>query len=75
MAKRQTRRSISVKGLTYQRLKNYCEEQGLSVSGYLEEIIANRLDEANVPIPERVEIRTKPKMPEPDEVISQHFTF
>lgn len=80
MAKRQTRRSISVKGITYQRLKNFCEAQGLSVSGYLEDIIANRLDEANVPVPERVDPRPEPaavtKAPhDPDEIISQHFTF
>jgi hypothetical protein len=82
MAKRQTRRSISVKGITYQRLKNFCETQGLSVSGYLEDIIANRLDEANVPVPERVDPRPEPvtiKQPgapgDPDEIISQHFTF
>lgn len=79
MAKRQTRRSISVKGITYQRLKNFCEAQGLSVSGYLEDIIAGRLDEANVPVPERVDPRPEPtavKPPhEPDEIISQHFTF
>jgi hypothetical protein len=87
MAKRQTRRSISVKGITYQRLKNFCEDQNLSVSGYLEEIIASRLDEANVPVPEKVDPRpalepvmqsaapgTKPAR-EPDEIISQHFTF
>ena len=80
MAKRQTRRSISVKGITYQRLKNFCEAQGLSVSGYLEDIIANRLDEANVPVPERVDPRPEPVKPpgaphDPDEIISQHFTF
>lgn len=75
MAKRQTRRSISVKGITYQRLKNYCEGQGLSVSGYLEDIISQRLDAANVPVPERVEPRTQPKRSEPEEIISQHFTF
>ena len=78
MAKRQTRRSISVKGLTYQRLKNFCEEQNLSVSGYLEQIIADRLDEANVPVPERVDPRpaTKPATGEQrEEIISQHFTF
>ena len=46
MAKRQTRRSISVKGITYQRLKDYCEACGLSVSGYLEDIIAEKLDAA-----------------------------
>lgn len=80
MAKRQTRRSISVKGITYQRLKNFCETQGLSVSGYLEDIIANRLDEANVPVPERVDPRPEAitvggPPHEPDEIISQHFTF
>jgi hypothetical protein len=75
MAKRQTRRSISVKGLTYQRLKNFCETQNLSVSGYLEDIIAQRLDAANVPVPERVEPRAKTKSSENDEIISQHFTF
>ena len=77
MAKRQTRRSISVKGITYQRLKNFCESQGMSVSGYLEDIIASRLDEANVPVPEKVEPRPEPsqKAPHEDEIISQHFTF
>jgi hypothetical protein len=82
MAKRQTRRSISVKGITYQRLKNFCEAQNLSVSGYLEDIIANRLDEANEPVPERVDPRPEPTTAkpagaphDPDEIISQHFTF
>lgn len=41
MAKPKTRRSISVKGLTYQRLKDFCDEHGMSVSGFLEEIIAD----------------------------------
>lgn len=81
MAKRQTRRSISVKGITYQRLKNFCEGQSMSVSGYLEDIIAERLDAANVPVPERVEPRPAPQQAEPqrnangEEIISQHFTF
>ena len=78
MAKQQTRRSISVKGITYQRLKNFCESQGMSVSGYLEDIIARRLDEANVPIPEKVDPRPEPAQKpqrDKDEIISQHFTF
>ncbi len=76
MAKRQTRRSISVKGITYQRLKNYCENQNVSVSGYLESIIAERLDEANVPVPEKVEPRpSASKEPVTENIISQHFTF
>jgi hypothetical protein len=75
MAKRQTRRSISVKGITYQRLKNFCDAQSLSISGYLEDLIAEKLDAANVPVPEKVEPRAKPKAPVADEIISQHFTF
>jgi hypothetical protein len=79
MAKRQSRRSISVKGITYQRLKNFCETTGLSVSGYLEDIIAAKLDAANVPVPEKVEPRPTPKTADGtvggEEIISQHFTF
>ena len=81
MAKRQTRRSISVKGITYQRLKNFCEDTGLSVSGYLEQIIADKLDAQNVPVPEKVEPRPaparQPEGPTGEEpaIISQHFTF
>lgn len=79
MGRRQTRRSISVKGITYQRLKNFCESQGMSISGYLEDIIASRLDEARVPVPEKVEPRPEPvtvkAQRDPGEIISQHFTF
>ncbi len=75
MAKRQTRRSISVKGITYQRLKDYCESSGLSVSGYLEDIIAEKLDAAGVPVPTFVKPRTATKLVEADDIVSQHFTF
>ena len=77
MAKRQTRRSISVKGITYQRLKNYCESQGMSISGFLEDIIAARLDAERVPVPKRVEPTPSPA-PEAmssEDIASQHFTF
>jgi len=40
---KQTRRSVSVKGLTYQRLQDYCESQGKPVSGFLEELVFERL--------------------------------
>lgn len=45
MGKVQTRRSISIKGITYQRLKDYCDEHDLSCSGFIEELIAERLEE------------------------------
>jgi hypothetical protein len=76
MAKRQTRRSISVKGITYQRLKDFCDTNSLSVSGYLEEIIAERLDAAGVPVPTVLKARPERKSEEqPEEIVSQHFTF
>lgn len=76
MAKRQTRRSISVKGITYQRLKDFCDNNQLSVSGYLEEIIAERLDAAGVPVPTVLKARPERKAEEqPEEIVSQHFTF
>lgn len=74
MARKQTRRSISLKGLTYQRLKNHCEAKGRSISGYLEEIVAARLDAEGVPVPDKLEPAAK-KPREPEEIISQHFTF
>ena len=75
MAKRQTRRSISVKGITYQRLKNFCERQEISISGYLEDVIAEKLDAAQEPVPERVEPK-QPKPPAPtDDVAAGIFTF
>jgi len=76
MAKRQTRRSISVKGITYQRLKDYCDARGVSVSGYLEEIIAEKLDAAGVPVPTVLRARPQRKAEAPaEEIVSQHFTF
>lgn len=52
MAKRQTRRSISLKGITYQRLKELCDSQGLSLSGYIEGIVVEHLDAENIPLVE-----------------------
>ena len=75
MAKRQTRRSISVKGITYQRLKDYCDAEGRSVSGFLEDIIAEKLDAAGVPVPTVLRPRPQRKSNETEEIVSQHFTF
>lgn len=74
MAKRQTRRSISIKGITYQRLKDYCDAQKMTVSGYLEEILAEKLDAAGVPVPTALRPRD-PKTRPPGDIASQHFTF
>ena len=55
MGKTTTRRSVSIRGLTYQRLKNYCGSKGLSISGLLEVIIADKMDTAGQPVPTTVE--------------------
>lgn len=43
MAAKQTRRSISVRGTTYENLRQYCAEQDISMSEVVEEQIAKLL--------------------------------
>lgn len=75
MAKRQTRRSISLKGLTYQRLKNHCDATGKTMSGYVEKLILDKLDELGVP--EETILQLPPPRPEkkPEKFAGSHFTF
>lgn len=70
-----TRRAVSVKGLTWQWLKNYADANGKSMSGALEEIVAERLDEAGVPVPEKVDGHEPQRSKPVEKIISQHFTF
>lgn len=44
MASKQTRRSISISGESYDRLKSYCEQHGRSMSGVCEDEIRKFLD-------------------------------
>lgn len=75
MAKRQSRRSISIKGVTYQRIKNWCERNEQSISSLLEELINKRMDDEGEPVPEKLDVpRPKPTV-DVDEIISQNFTF
>jgi hypothetical protein len=43
VAAKQTRRSISVRGTTYDNLRRYCEQQDISMSEVVEEQIAGLL--------------------------------
>ena len=43
MAAKQTRRSISVRGTTYENLRRYCEQQDISMSEVVEEQISKLL--------------------------------
>jgi hypothetical protein len=44
VATKQTRRSISVRGVTYENLRRYCEEHSVSMSEVVEEQIARVLE-------------------------------
>jgi hypothetical protein len=45
MAKKQTRRSISVSRSTYERLKSFCETNGISMSQFVENRVGDFLGE------------------------------
>jgi len=38
-----------VKGLTYQRLKKYCDEHDMTVSGFVEDLVAEKMKRLGVP--------------------------
>lgn len=59
MAKRQSRRSISLKGITYQRLKNYARDRA-AISGLLELWIAERIGPNPDPIAD-LDVATGPR--------------
>ncbi|MBT8495489.1 MAG: ribbon-helix-helix domain-containing protein [Deltaproteobacteria bacterium] len=50
MAKKQTRRSISVSRNTYERLKAYCETTGVSMSSFVEERVGDFLGRSERPV-------------------------
>lgn len=40
MAKKQTRRSVSIRGSTYEQIRRYCERNEISMSEFVEDRIA-----------------------------------
>ena len=68
MAKKQTRRSISVSRGTYERLKAYCETHGISMSQFVETRVGDflgRLDTAPPPVTTTIEKPVEPPALEP----------
>lgn len=49
-SKKTTRRSVSLKGSTFRRIYKYCAETGISVSGYLEELIRIDMETKGRPV-------------------------
>ena len=44
MSTKQTRRSVSISGAVYDRLKAHCVKESVSMSGLVEELLRGRLD-------------------------------
>jgi len=68
MAKKQTRRSISIRGDIYAQVKKFCDAKGISMSAFVEERIIEYLGGGK---------KTKRSAKDNDMQleISQHFTF
>ena len=58
MAKKQTRRSISVSRNMYERLKAYCETNSISMSQFVEQRVGEVLGRG--PKPSQIEVRPMP---------------
>jgi len=62
MAKKQTRRSISVSRTTYERLKAFCETNGISMSQFVESRVGDYLgDEGPAPAERPVTLAVTPR--------------
>ncbi len=68
MAKKQTRRSISVSRNTYERLKAYCETNGISMSQFVEMRVGDFLGRSPT-------VDRQPTAEAPDHSSDQIFTF
>jgi hypothetical protein len=64
MAKKQTRRSISVSRATYERLKAFCETNGISMSQFVETRVGDFLGEQG-PATTVVPTQPRPSFPTP----------
>ena len=63
MAKKQTRRSISVSRTTYERLKSFCETNGISMSQFVETRVGDFLgDQGTTSV---VPTQPRPPLPAP----------
>ena len=73
--KKQTRCAISVKGLTYARLKAWHAAPGKPISGLIENLIQVHLTACGIPEQTELWANGKPKPDDVETIASQHFTF
>lgn len=63
MAKKQTRRSISVSRTTYERLKSFCETNGISMSQFVETRVGDFLTTDGSPMVVATPVAPRPTAP------------
>lgn len=61
MAKKQTRRSVSIRGTTYDKVRSYCERHGLSMSEFVEDLIGQFFDNSGKIVKKAAEPKKKEK--------------
>lgn len=71
--KKHNRRAISVRGIVWQRLRNYCRENDVSMSSMVERLVTEYLDAQGYPVPEYVEPKKSVEIPRSFK--GQHVTF
>ncbi len=80
MAKKQTRRSISVSRATYERLKSFCEANNISMSQFVEARVGESLGSEGggtttmIPIQPRPTLPAAPRPPAPTTSPPKHET-
>ncbi len=74
MAKKQTRRSISVSRPTYERLKSYCETNQISMSQFVEKRVGDFLGRAGFDEEPDERPATSPSQ-DPDVVVTADHIF
>jgi len=65
MAKKQTRRSISVSRVTYERLKAFCEANNISMSQFVETRVGDFLGEGSAGTTSVIPTTPRPTLPAP----------
>jgi hypothetical protein len=65
MAKKQTRRSISVSRTTYERLKAFCESNNISMSQFVETRVGDFLGQNETPTTSIIPTTPRPAQPAP----------
>lgn len=75
MAKKQTRRSVSIRGATYELIRQYCEQTSQSMSEFVEERISEFFGKGKTDKGGKKKVSGPHLTPEELTDASKYFTF